>query len=212
MVISHTIYVTHRRPRRSRAVTFLELMIVLVILGIVLAVSLPSLKTTYQRGQLSSAAREIVALLRVARAEAIFREHPIEVRFDLAGDRYRLDLLEPDTDKHHRYNEPRISEIEQIRYLPRDVSFAEISTEAEATDKPNVAKVVFFPNGSATGASIILENVRGRKMKIELAHATALTEAEFLRTAKVPAESAEAQGASDAVAPKESAAAKRSYR
>jgi type II secretion system protein H len=183
---------------RERGITFLELMIVLVILSIVLTISMPSLRGTYQRGQLGSAAREIVALLRVARAEAIFREHPVEVRFDLATSRYRLDLLEEDETKPTRHTEAKRSQIEEIHYLPRDVSFAEISTEAEETEKKTVAKVVFFPNGSATGASILLENVRGRKMKIELADATALPEAEYVRSTTETKDVPQAEGTSRA--------------
>ena len=57
--------------KNSSGFTLLELMITLFIVGILLAVGIPSLKTFMQGNQLVAASNELVSAMHVARSEAI---------------------------------------------------------------------------------------------------------------------------------------------
>lgn len=164
--------------RQSRAgVTLLEILIVISILSILLAFSIPSMKGLHRRNQLHTSAHEIAALLRYARGEAVLGEKQVEVRFDVPGDRYRLDLREMDKNTRRRERRQARRTVEKIRHLPVTIHFVEITTEAEVDEKSGIARIVFYPNGSASVATVVLESERGRAMTIEVAGATGLPKA-----------------------------------
>jgi len=163
--------------REQTGITLLEILVVMMILAVMLAFSIPSMKGFHQRNQLHTSAREVVALLKYARGEAVLGEKQVEVRFDVPGDRYRLDLLEQDESARRRDREQTLKTVEKIRYLPLRIHFLEITTQAEADEKSGIARMLFYPNGSATAATIVMESERGRTMTIEVAGATGLSKA-----------------------------------
>jgi len=163
--------------RKRTGITLLEILIVMTILLIMLAFSIPSMKGLHQRNQLHTSAREVVALLKYARGEAVLGEKQVEVRFDVPGDRYRLDLREQDESARRRDREQTRKTVEKIRYLPLKIHFLEITTQAEADEKSGIAGILFYPNGSATAATIVMQSERGRTMTIEVAGATGLSKA-----------------------------------
>ena len=170
---------------RQRGMTLLELSIVLVILAVLTIFSVPNMRGLYERNKLVTSSRELVSLIRYARAEAITNERETEIRIDVKKDRYRLDL------NRYKYAEVRGSgdrrsrkpeQVEHIRHLPRFVNFKEVATSIDPEAREKIAKIVFFPNGSATWTTIVLENrppgkeARVRHMVIEVSHATGLPE------------------------------------
>ncbi len=149
----------------------------MMILAVMLVFSIPSMKGFHQRNQLHTSAREVVALLKYARGEAVLGEKQVEVRFDVPGDRYRFDLHAQDENARRRDREQTRKTVEKIRYLPLTIYFLEITTQAEADEKPGIARILFYPDGSATAATIVMESERGRTMTIEVAGATGLPKA-----------------------------------
>lgn len=73
-----------------RGYTLMELLVVMVVVGVVLACSLPSLLDWRESARYRQAAREIVNALRLARSHAVTRSREVEVDFDLDDNRYRL--------------------------------------------------------------------------------------------------------------------------
>ena len=73
-----------QRVPRMRGFTIIELMITIAILGILLAIGLPSMGKMLQNGQIRTAAESAAAGLQFARNEAIRRNAP--VRFQLTSD------------------------------------------------------------------------------------------------------------------------------
>ena len=73
-----------------------------------------------------------------------------------------------------------MEQFEQIRELPKDIHFKKIVSEWDPQAREPVAKIVFFPDGSATWAEISLENRSKRKgagkrlLNIEVPCATAM--------------------------------------
>lgn len=176
------IFVIYRRGRsRDRGLTFLEIMVVVTILGVLLAVSSPSLKNMYQKMQLNASARQIGSLCKYGRAAAIMQEGEVRILFDLESARYRLRLPpkvdEDDRRSHSRYRneeEKKLASVEEPKYLPPDVEFVEIMTDAPEEENPGrwQTGLIFYQNGSATPCIITLENRRGRRVTIEVQHAT----------------------------------------
>ena len=172
--------ISHNSPK---GITLLELTVVILMLTAMLLVSIPNMRGIQERNKLITATREIVGLIRYARAEAITSEHETEIRIDMEKGKYRLDL-----NKYKYYKvrgsgdilAKKLEQIEQIQDLPRFIRFKKVVTEADPYAREKVAKIVFFPDGSATWANIILENRpqtkggRGREVTIEVPHATAL--------------------------------------
>ncbi len=163
--------------REQTGITLLEILVVMMILAVMLVFSIPSMKGFHQRNQLHTSAREVVALLKYARGEAVLGEKQVEVRFDVPGDRYRVDLHAQDENTRRRDREQTRKTVEKIRYLPLTIHFLEITTQAEADEKSGIARILFYQNGSATAATIVMESERGRTMTIEVPGATGLSKA-----------------------------------
>jgi len=92
--------------RNRKGFTFLELVIVLALFGVVLAIALPRLPSLSRR-QLETAARKMAGDLRLTRSEAISSGEICKVKFFVYLDCYQLILTEKN----------------QLVQLPEGVSF-----------------------------------------------------------------------------------------
>jgi len=167
----------------QQGITLLELTIVIIILSAMMLVSIPNMRGVHERNKMITATRQLVGLLRYARAEAVTSEHETEIRIDREKGRYRLDL-----NKYKYYQirgsgdilSKRMEQIEQIQDLPRFLRFKKVVTESDPNGQGNISRIVFFPDGSATWANITLENRpkrkedKAREITIEVPHATGL--------------------------------------
>jgi general secretion pathway protein H len=80
---------THRRPRPG-GFTLLELLVVLLIAGLLVALTPPLISAAVPGMRAQTAARSLAATLRDARFAAISRGAEVDVRFDLEGRRYAV--------------------------------------------------------------------------------------------------------------------------
>jgi type II secretion system protein H len=162
--------------KATRAFTLLELMIVLVILGILMTLTIPTFSGMHKRNQLRSTAREIVALMKYARTEAVFGERMTEVFLDIDKRQYWLDLRTPD-EKTGEYN-PRAkkSQYEDKRDLHQDIWFSEVTGYDSNIISNKIIAVDFYPDGSASPTLFTLANKTENKMTIEVLKATGMTE------------------------------------
>lgn len=166
----------HCDVRRS-GVTFIEILIVITIVTTLIFMATPRLKGTLIKNQLQAATRELSVTMRLAHSAAVYYGKPVVVYLNVDEGSYWLDLpqlSEQNKDYYPGYDE-RKREWEQRRYFPRDVAFAEVSTDAPLLEKASrVGRVIFFPNGSATAATIVLTNTQGHKMTIDVPPATGI--------------------------------------
>lgn len=161
-----------------RGLTFLEIMVVIVILGVLLAVALPSMSGPRDRAALRSAARDFVTAGRLARHMAIVRGHETRLIIEFPEDEeerltWRIDLLEPPEDddlsrsEERERNRERLSE-EEPRELHPQVRIASLRTrEGELDLDEERHELRFFPNGNSTGLAIHLVNSRETEMTVD---------------------------------------------
>jgi type IV fimbrial biogenesis protein FimT len=76
----------------SRGFSILEMMVVVVVIGVLLAVAVPSFQTYLQNLQIRSAAEAIVAGLQIAKNEAIRRNVNVQLAMD-TGTTWRITLV-----------------------------------------------------------------------------------------------------------------------
>lgn len=72
----------------SRGFSLLELMVVIVIVGILAIITIPSMGAWQSKKDMNAAAREIASFLQQARSEAVRRNMVVRVEFSTADDSY----------------------------------------------------------------------------------------------------------------------------
>jgi general secretion pathway protein H len=132
----------HRRfEGREDGVTLLELLIVMAILALALTLVAPSLNRARLGVAVRSAAYELAAHLRSARAAA--RETNVErvLTIDVEGRRYWAEgVVAP-------------------RQLPQNVT-VDLTVPTSERVGASMASVRFFPDGSTSGARVVLDDGR----------------------------------------------------
>jgi prepilin-type N-terminal cleavage/methylation domain-containing protein len=126
-----------------RGFTLVELMIMLTIVGLLVAVTLPAFRHFRQSAALPGAIRELSSELKVARQLAISRSHSYAVRIDSAGACYRG-------------FDPTADTVTQWASLPREVRVRRVTAPASA------GLFVFDYNGRLESPGrIVLANTAG---------------------------------------------------
>jgi general secretion pathway protein H len=132
-------------PARSNGFTLLELMIVLVVAGLMLAVVPPILSRGVSASTLNAAASEIAAAMRAARAQAISHQRETLLTMDVAKRQYRIS------------NKRKTEAINRAIKVKLDTVKSEQLSD-------NVGRFRFFPDGSATGGQVTLSG--GKKKAV----------------------------------------------
>jgi prepilin-type N-terminal cleavage/methylation domain-containing protein len=159
-----------------KGMTFLELLTVITILAVLMGVTFPTLRAFNEKNKLRGTVREIVALIKYARAEAIFGQRMTEVFFDLEKRQFWLDLREPDP-RTGEYNPKRKKrQLEQKRTLHQDLWFDEVTAYDTNIIRDKVVAVDFYPDGSASPLFLTVANRAGAKLTIEVIKSTGRAE------------------------------------
>ena len=153
-----------RLPRtwKKTAFTLLEILVVVLILSFLLTISLPRMNGTYRNSQLRMGVRDIVSLLKYARAEAVTKRKWVEVRMNLDQHEYQLDLMIDGVRILYREEEDiPLSPEEKIRVLNDMVQFTSVVTYDDRIEEEDDSIVVlrFYPRGTATAATIVMQTV-----------------------------------------------------
>ena len=143
--------------REGTGFTLLELMVVMVIMGIVMAVQLPRLGGQLTGSSLRSAARAVGALAYSARFRAADTGCPHVLVLD--GRENQVRLFDEDG------RGPLLS-----RRLPRGVSFDRMESEGRAAEN-NMLRITFYPQGTATPAELLLSGSERRHLLLTVSAA-----------------------------------------
>ena len=133
---------------RNHGFTLLELMIVIVIIGIVLALSPPLFSAGVTSAEQRAVARSVAQTLRFARSEAIAKRTDVGVEFNLEDRTFQL----PGGKKGGKW--------------PATIQLDLTTTAAETVD-PKHAYVRFYSDGGSTGGRVTLK-VKEREYRIDI--------------------------------------------
>jgi len=156
--------------------TLLEITIVLLIISVMLAVTLPRFGPLRLKAELRTSTRNLATLIRYGRAAAIYGRRVVKLRIDVQHRRYRLDLM-TDSIPAGKRDEDKLERVEAIRDLPDKVYFERIVLYEEP-EKAGEGIVVlnFTPRGNVTPATIVLSDVKGRRMTVDIFGTTGAVE------------------------------------
>jgi type IV fimbrial biogenesis protein FimT len=128
--------------------TFMELMMVLVISGIISILAIPNLRTLNSGVQIHSATEEIASELRLARQLAITHRDRVRITFDIEQQTLVAQfVIGSEARLHHVYG-----------YADKGVAIDEPSAGPE---------ILFYPSGrSATATTIHLHNKEGQTQTV----------------------------------------------
>ncbi len=160
-----------------------EIVIVVIIIGVMFAVTIPSLRGVSEGNRLRSNVRELMTLMKYARTEAVFSGRTTGVFLDTEKNQFWLDLRTPD-EKTGRYDPkgPK-STMERKRDLEKGVWFPAVTADENNILKDGVIAFDFYPDGTASPGLIMVSNrntdkgdTKGADYTVEISRSTGLVE------------------------------------
>ena len=123
--------------RSSSGVTLLELLIVVMLMAVIAAVTIPTFGSGVSTTQLRSAAREVAAGLRLARGQAIAQRTEAMLVLDLAT---RSFVVPPDA---------------RVHALPAGIELRIFTAQSDLVGD-QVGALRFYPDGGSNGGRVTL--------------------------------------------------------
>lgn len=137
----------------------------LFILALVTALVAPAFSRSFGQAQLKAAARDLAALCRFARTQAITSQGVLEVVLDRQTNSYWLNSI-AQTFPAQGTEQPVQNQQARIRALPTGVTLKSVVIDTGPLREDERGSIIFFPQGSSTGGSIDLSDEKGRGYRI----------------------------------------------
>lgn len=145
------------RHLESRGYTFLELIVVLAIIGAAVLLVMPQVGKGVETLRLKSTTRQLASVLRYARVLAVSERTVSVVGLDLSREEYWLGMMAPGSTRE---------EVRTTYTLPETVKVA-VQPLGEASSRTRgIVRFMFFPRGGAYGGWLWLEGEKGRRYGI----------------------------------------------
>lgn len=190
---------------QRRAVTLLELLLVLVLLCVIFALAWPAIEGSFEDSRLRSAADQVRAAWSEAKVDAMQSGMPHLFRYDLNSCGYAVTRWDwnATADRSEVGETPQTTQPEaKDDELPENIVFAavEIATDQRSSitaataieqgvlDASAATPIVFYPDGTTTDAALLLKNKRGLMIRVTLRGLTGVTRVSQTLTAKDLAE------------------------
>lgn len=159
---------TARRPLSDeKGFTLFELIVVLLIIGLMTALSAPTLYRQWRHAESKRAATSLAALLRHAHQRAILTKENQIVRIDLDGQLARLLISTPTVPEGIDDGEALPPPRALLKYrFPPSVHPRLIDPQRSTVVTTGQRDILFYPTGYSTGGAIELVNVLGRVYRI----------------------------------------------
>jgi prepilin-type N-terminal cleavage/methylation domain-containing protein len=135
----------------NQGFTFLELLIVILVIALVLTVSYPSLSKGSASMHLRTTGRDVLNIFRYAREKAVTEQ--VGMRITADREKQRLVVTDDFGDGPPSY------------LMPRDVKIVRIVLGGKEIAEGSMA-IRFLPNGSSDGAEVLLKSDAGSFLRI----------------------------------------------
>jgi prepilin-type N-terminal cleavage/methylation domain-containing protein len=164
-------------PSRAAGFTLLELIVVLFILSLAAALIAPTFSRPFGQLRLKAAARDVAALCRFARMQAITYQGVLEVVLDRRTNTYwlrgpdwiisRLGGIEhvataedPEQPWEVRMRQAR------VRTLSPGLTLKSVTLDTGPVREDERGAIAFFPQGSSTGGEVWVSDEKGRGFRV----------------------------------------------
>ncbi len=162
------------------AFTLIEIMIVVAIMGIILAMGVPSIFRAIRREGMRKAVNDVVEICSNARARAILSGtmtevvfHPTERRLEVSGAAPAQPAPATSTSDLVAGKPTGASSVLSAK-LPSEISIQMLDINLLEYAQSDTAKVRFFPNGTSDEMRLVLVSNKGEQNGVELEISTGL--------------------------------------
>jgi prepilin-type N-terminal cleavage/methylation domain-containing protein len=145
----------------SRGFTLIELMVVIAIMGILLAMGIPSIYRVLHKEPLAKVVDDVRNVCLTARQQAIMQGRMAEIvfhaedgRLDIAGG--ASGRAEDENNDAGRMNEPAASNSGRSAQLPKEIGIAMLKVNGISYMEAEEARIRFYPNGTCDELRLIL--------------------------------------------------------
>ncbi len=145
----------------KKGYTFVELIVVIVMVGIVLTFAAPRLRHALLTDHLKTVARKMVGILHNLRNEAVREHQTYTLHVDLNSNKFWT------ADTSMTGGEQDLAR-EQGSALPADVRIRDVWIQGEGKIAEGEARILFTPKGYTRMSAIHLRSEDGREITLEL--------------------------------------------
>ena len=146
--------------------TLLELIAVVAVVGVALSVAMPSLSTGLQRWRMRVAVREMSAMIKFARNQAVARRQSLQIVVDRSRNSFWLDRATVRQDAEQAEEKGL-----RLYALPDGVRFGTVTVGGLEVENPQFG-LLFAPNGSTRADTVQILDANGRGYRIVLDQVT----------------------------------------
>jgi prepilin-type N-terminal cleavage/methylation domain-containing protein len=157
--------------RVGRAFTLVEIMVVVGIMGVIMAMGVPSLFRALQKEGMRKAVSDVVEACSNARARAILSGETAQVVFYPKDRRFEFGGAGPAPSQ-------QAQSAGVAGRLPRDIDVEMLDINLLEYGESDVARVRFFPNGTSDEMTLILRSRKNERRAISLEFSTGLASVE----------------------------------
>ena len=151
---------------KDRGFSFIEIIVVLVLLSLAVALVAPSLSRFSRSVKLKAAAKKVSAILRYYRSEAVNQGKVYQIFFDPDLRVVKVQLMES-TEEKAEDEQNKGKAPPKAYFLPDGVYIKEVDVDSPQypSDLPTIE---FYPNGGSNGGTILLDSqdLKGYKIKV----------------------------------------------
>jgi len=142
-----------RDMRQTAGFTLIEILIVVGLVAVMAAVTVPTVAGAMDRYYINSAGQQVASTIRTARFQAVARNQNLEVRFDVAPGQYRV------------FEDGGVTAVGEVQRLPTRVSFGDGSAavvDLQPDGRVPTVATITVTNGNAADDRTITVSISGR--------------------------------------------------